>query len=90
MSTQVDRQSKANIDRLDRRKMNSLKRVVSLPARGSSGDWLVVEETRTQNGEKVKVDVTYAWMDNRWTLISDSARGDVEVVYSSEFGETSG
>lgn len=86
MSTrQVDSQLKANLDRVNRGKMNSLQRVHQLPARGGAGDWVVIEEVREQNGEQVKVDVTYAWIDNKWTVIG--ARGDVSVFYSSQFGD---
>lgn len=88
-STQIDPRAKSNIDRLERRKMNSLRRVQSLPSRGGAGDWVVVEESRMQNGEKVKVDVTYAWVEGSWTAIGISAaQADVEVPYSYEFGQS--
>ena len=81
-ATQIDPQAKANIDRIERRKMNSLKRVQSLPARGSLGDWVVVAEKHMQSGEEVSVDVAYAWMENKWIMISGGAT-EGEIRYST-------
>lgn len=57
----VDRTPFANIERIDRRKMNVLRRVSVLPEVGEPGDWVAV-------GSK-----TYAWLDGSWFLLSDGA-----------------
>ena len=52
---QIDRQAKANIDRLDKRKQNVIRRVESLPERGVSGDWVVCCEERAADAVSVSV-----------------------------------
>ena len=64
MASKVDTQVKANLDRIDRRKMNRIQRVQSLPARGGSGDWVVRTEKARVDNEDVDFDVTYAWVDD--------------------------
>ena len=61
-----DRQPKANIDRMDGRKMNGLRRVNGLPDRGGPNDWVICCETI----DGVDYDVTYAWVDGRWTRLA--------------------
>ena len=57
----IDPSTKSNVDRIDGRKMNRLRRVQSLPGRGGLGDWVVLDV----NGK----DVTYAWLEGEWVPV---------------------
>ena len=71
----VDPSVKANLDRIDERKANRLRRVQSLPARGGLGDMVVIEVNGT--------DVAYAWVGEAWVEIGSAA----DAPYSSEIGD---
>ena len=69
----VDRSAKANLDRISKDKMNRLRRVKALPARGGLGDWVVVSEQRVVNGESMEADVFYTWLDGTWLRMGSSS-----------------
>ena len=59
---------------MDARKMNRLRRVQSLPARGQVGDWVLLDGA------------TWAWLEGEWVeLVGTTSAVDTEATYSSEF-----
>lgn len=61
---QIDRQVKANIDRLERRMMRGIKRVQRLPERGGLNEWVILEQE--DGGE-----VSYVWESNAWRSLGN-------------------
>lgn len=68
-TTQIDSQAKANIDRIERRKMQGLKRVQRLPERGGLNEWVLMLETHTIGEEEVEIEQPYVWLENEWIPI---------------------